>query len=127
MQICQPFGINQSGSFNPTSSFMWNVHAISHQSIKFVFLFSLTFGFGIKRTMPGKCTFKEAWLGNRQFSIWIERGKSSGQARCKVCSKDFDIQNMGQAAVKSHTKSKKHIDAVEGKHINCFSCLFVHF
>ena len=40
--------------------------------------------------MPGKCTFKEAWLSNRQFSIWIERGKSSGQARCKVCSKDFD-------------------------------------
>lgn len=65
--------------------------------------------------MPGKCTFKEGWLSNRQFSIWIERGKSSGQARCKVCSKDFDIQNMGEAAVKSHMKSKKHIDAVEGK------------
>ena len=78
-------------------------------------------------TMPGKCTLKEAWLGNRHFSIWIERGKSSGQARCKVCSKDFDIQNMGEAAVKSHKKSKKHIDAVEGKLINCFSCLFVHF
>ena len=46
--------------------------------------------------MPGKCTFKEAWLSNHQFTIWIERGKSSGQARCKVCSKDFDIQNMGE-------------------------------
>ena len=48
-------------------------------------------------------------------------------ARCQVFSKDFDIQNMGEAAVKTHIKSKKHIDAVEGKLINCFSCLFVHF
>ena len=41
MKICQPFGINQSGSFNPTSSFIWNVHARSHQSIELVFLFCL--------------------------------------------------------------------------------------
>ena len=77
--------------------------------------------------MLGKCRFKEAWLSNCQFSNWIEHGKSSGQARCKVCSKDFDIQNMGQVAVKRRMKSKKHIDAVEDKVINCFCCLFVHF
>ena len=29
-------------------------------------------------------------------------------------------KNMGEAAVKSHMKSKKHIDAVKGKLINCF-------
>ena len=77
--------------------------------------------------MLGKCRFKEAWLSNRQFLIWIECGKSSGQARCKLCLKNLDIQNMGEAAVKSHMKSKKHIDAVEGKVVNCFCCLFVHF
>ena len=70
--------------------------------IKLVFLFCLTFRFGIKADYAGKCTFKDAWLSNHQFSIWIEHGKSSGQARCRVCSKDFDIQNMGEVAVKSH-------------------------
>jgi len=60
--------------------------------------------------MPGKCAFQEAWLSNPQFLIWIEHGKLSGQARCKVCLKDFDIQNIGEAAVKSHMKSKRQID-----------------
>ena len=54
MQICQPFGINQSRSFNPTSSFMWNVHARSHQSIELVFLFCLTFGSGLKADYAGE-------------------------------------------------------------------------
>lgn len=97
------------------------------RALSLCFCFCLTFCSGIKADYSGKCRFKEALLGNRQFAIWIERGKSSGQARCKVCSKDFDIQNMGESAVESHMKLKKHIDAVEGKVINCFCCLFVHF
>lgn len=64
--------------------------------------------------MPGKCKFQDAWLSNPQYNKWIERGSSSSEAKCKACKKTFAVQNMGEAAVKSHMKSKKHVDAVKG-------------
>lgn len=61
--------------------------------------------------MPGKYKFKDEWLKNPQFSKWIDQGRSTGDAKCKVCHKNLNIENMGEAAVKSHMKSKKNVDA----------------
>ena len=68
----------------------------------------------LSSTLPGKCKFQEAWLTNPQYSKWIGRGSSVNEAKCKACKKSFDVQNMGEAALKSHMKSKKHTDAFKG-------------
>lgn len=68
--------------------------------------------------MPGKCKFQDAWLSDPQYNKWIERGSSSSEAKCKACKKTFAVQNMGEAAVKSHMKSKKHVDAVKDESSN---------
>lgn len=66
--------------------------------------------------MPGKCKFNDSWLRNPHYSTWIEKSKiSNGEARCKLCVKSFDIQNMGEAALKSHMKSKRNTTALQGE------------
>lgn len=40
------------------------------------------------------------------------RKKHSRHAKCKLCSKTIDISNMGEAALTSHMKGKKHATAV---------------
>ena len=53
--------------------------------------------------IPGDCKF------NEQYSTWLavvacDRMK----ARCKVCLTNFDVSNMGEAALRSHAKGEKH-------------------
>ena len=58
--------------------------------------------------MPGTCHFQETWVSNERFSPWVQKGKTSSMAHCKVCNKDIDISTMGKTALVSHSKGIKH-------------------
>ena len=57
----------------------------------------------------GKCKFSSAWVVDDRFKGWIAPvlGRSD-RAHCVLCSVDFDVSNMGVAAVVSHKDGKKH-------------------
>ena len=55
-----------------------------------------------------KCIFDGSWLVDENFKEWIDKSDSKWKARCKFCSKDFDISNMVVAALTSHVSCKKH-------------------
>ncbi len=60
--------------------------------------------------MPGMCRFNNSWLTNPSFENWVEKNASDPRtAKCRACSKIIDIANMGEAALKSHSTSKKHV------------------
>jgi len=48
--------------------------------------------------MPRKTKFSEAWLSTPEFSTWISKASSESLAKCRLCSKEFDISNMGESA-----------------------------
>lgn len=59
--------------------------------------------------MPKYTTkFSESWFTNPEYKSWLAK-KNDLTATCKICVKDIDISNMGEAALKSHMKGKKHI------------------
>lgn len=63
--------------------------------------------------MPGKCIFSDLWLTNEDYKNWLEKVVRGGKverhrAKCRLCVKEFDIGNMGEAAVISHMQGKKH-------------------
>lgn len=61
--------------------------------------------------MPGKCKYKDDWT--EKYGDWIgPKTCSVHTARCKLCRKDIDISNMGEAALKSHMQGKKHLERV---------------
>ena len=65
--------------------------------------------------MPGKCSFQGRWVSNPLYSQWIARvATSSGDASCRVCQKSFDVSNMGEAALRSHMRAKRHASAMLG-------------
>ena len=74
--------------------------------------------------IPRKSRFLDSWLKNPLYSAWILHGKVDALARCKWCIKDVDVSNMGESALKSHMKGKKHIDHTPSD--NCQS-LNTHF
>ena len=41
-----------------------------------------------------KIVFNESWLTHKSFPPWLKRSTKLS-AYCSVCSKDFDISNMG--------------------------------
>ena len=62
-------------------------------------------------TMPGKCKFKDVWLESGAYKEWLLcDSKDEHKARCRFCAKTFDISSMGEAALRSHMKSKKHTE-----------------
>jgi len=63
--------------------------------------------------MPGKCSFKNIWLEDTRFTDWLSRASDIHKARCRVCMKDFDISNMGEAALTSHATGQRHIKSME--------------
>ena len=63
--------------------------------------------------MPGKCLFNERWFENSSYKLWLERDTDKYKAKCKVCMKTFDVSNMGESALSSHEKGKKHINLME--------------
>ena len=62
--------------------------------------------------MPGKCTFNNTWLSKPEYSSWLARDSDPHKASCSGCRKSFDIGNMGEAALKSHTRSVKHKNSI---------------
>ena len=58
--------------------------------------------------MPRKSKFLDSWLKNPLYSAWILPGKVDALDRCKWCIKDVDVSNMGESALTSHIKGKKH-------------------
>ena len=65
--------------------------------------------------MPESCTFNDAWLCNKSYCQWLvkDKTKPGTMARCRVCIKSFSIENMGEAAVKSHMHGAKHVKLLE--------------
>ena len=58
--------------------------------------------------MPGNCSFNDVWLHKPVFKEWLRRVEGQQRkARCNACSKEFDIGNMGEAALTSHMDGKK--------------------
>ena len=56
----------------------------------------------------GKCVFNENWLQKDRYKHWLRRDSNNRKARCRLCSKSFDIGNMGESALVSHLKGIKH-------------------
>ena len=57
--------------------------------------------------------FSEHWLENSSYKLWLERDRDKYKAKCKVCMKTFDVSNMGESALASHEKGKKHRNLME--------------
>lgn len=58
--------------------------------------------------MPGNSHFQPKWVEITEYKQWLQRGSSSGKAKCTMCAKEIDISNMGESALKSHLKSTRH-------------------
>ena len=59
-------------------------------------------------------TFKEIWLTDPIFQLWIAKvpGDSS-LARCKLSKPNINICKMGRSALTDHTKGKRHLGIIE--------------
>lgn len=68
--------------------------------------------------MPGgKCLFNDDWFKSDDYKNWILRdSESKCKARCAMCSKSFDVSNMGECALKYHMKGKKHQKIVNSRY-----------
>ena len=61
----------------------------------------------------GKSKFQNHWLSKPEYKECLTRdGKSIYRAYCRVCQRGFDVQNMGEAAVKSHMTGNKHVKSI---------------
>ena len=58
----------------------------------------------------GKCVFNRKWLTDQKYKSSVREFKSDKHsAICCLCNKIIDLGKMGENAMISHTKSKKHI------------------
>ena len=56
--------------------------------------------------------FRNDWLSNPDFKNWL-KSKHSRAAFCVKCNKSIELSNMGEQALRSHMKSKKHLKSME--------------
>ena len=63
----------------------------------------------------GRSIFNERLIEKPKYRKWLEPCEDKFSAKCKVCTKLFDISNMGEAAIKSHSKGTKHLDLLKQK------------
>ena len=54
------------------------------------------------------CVYQEKWGHDDRFKLWV-RKKDDATAKCNYCFKEINVSNMGEAALTSHMKSKKHL------------------
>ncbi|KAJ8032368.1 hypothetical protein HOLleu_25882 [Holothuria leucospilota] len=59
----------------------------------------------------GKCRFNLLWLKHPKYCSWLEQCTDKSKARCKICMKEIDVSSMGESALTSHLKGKKHADS----------------
>ena len=76
----------------------------------------------LKTKVKNSCLFNENWLQKPRFKDWLRKDLcSSRKARCTLCSKGFDISNMGMSALLSHQKGSRHIQlANHGNTMNAY-------
>ena len=53
-------------------------------------------------------SFQEEWYTNKRYKLSISKSSKSAGARCTLCKKDIDVSTMGNSALDSHAKGKKH-------------------
>ena len=59
--------------------------------------------------MPGRCHFHEKWLEKDAYKSWLRKdNKNSNKAFGFACKKSIDLNVMGESALVSHMKGKKH-------------------
>ena len=64
----------------------------------------------------GKCKFSFLWLADDRVKSWLSPVPArDDRARCTACSVNFDVSNMGGAAVVSHMHGKKIKEKLENK------------
>ena len=56
----------------------------------------------------GTNQFKDKWLKDVRFDQQLEKDTSVIKAKCKLCCKIFDIENMGIVALESHAEGDTH-------------------
>ena len=57
--------------------------------------------------------FNDQWLGMEAYKECLLHGNDRTSAKCKVCpipQNKIELSNMGERAVKSHAKGKRHCD-----------------
>ena len=60
-------------------------------------------------TMPGRCHFNEKWLEKDGYKSWLRKdNKDPNKAFCFACKKSIKLNVMGESALVSHMKGKKH-------------------
>lgn len=52
--------------------------------------------------------FSKDWLADPIFKDWIVKAPDKTEARCRLCSKNFKLSNMGRQALVSHANGKTH-------------------
>ena len=58
----------------------------------------------------GRSCFQSYWLQRPEFTDWIQKDSNDVfRAYCRVCKRSFDVKNMGEGAVKSHSAGAKHL------------------
>ena len=61
-----------------------------------------------------KSYFNPKWLSKDDYKLWISSVEQNNSAvYCKLCTKTFELSNMGEKALVSHMNGKKHKTAVE--------------
>lgn len=56
--------------------------------------------------MPGKCVFNQLWTSKDEYGKWLRASENKHKAKCIWCCKEIDISNMGEAALKAHSKGE---------------------
>ena len=69
--------------------------------------------------MPGRCHFNEKWLEKDGYKTWLRKDdKNPNKAFCFACKKSIDLNVMGESALVSHMKGKKHEEYVKSLQSN---------
>ena len=74
--------------------------------------------------MPeGHCVLCDKWLENDAYKFWIDRDpRDRDFARCKLCSKSFNIWNILEAVLKDHMKRTKHAQLTKQRNEGGLEC-----
>lgn len=63
-----------------------------------------------KHLNMGKSKFQKSWLDRPEYKNWLQEDRQDQhKAFCCVCRRSFDVTNMGEAALKSHSTGTKHV------------------
>ena len=69
--------------------------------------------------MPGRGHFNEKWLEKDGYKSWLQKDdKNPNKAFCFACKKSIKLNVMGESALVSHMKGKKHEEYVKSLQSN---------